>query len=137
MDDEQFGAIRRKVVGRLVLQASFVFNMLLFLLCFALLLGQDMLSSTEKAIGLAVFVLTWGTAVLVHGAVAFGLLGRLFDWVAHREVEHQNRVEKPKHRRLELGDDGELIERWDDETQADEKAKPSLSEERRFRALPK
>jgi hypothetical protein len=137
MDEEHFRATRHKVAQRLVLRATFAFNALLFLLCFALLLGQDMLNSLEKAIGLAVFVLTWGSAVLIHGAVAFGLLGKLFDWAARREVDRQNRDEKPKHRRIELGDDGELIERWDNETQADDKAKHSISEEQRFRALPK
>lgn len=109
MDGSQYQAARRRVVRRFALRLTFVVNLIFFLLV-TIQLAFDVLRSPENAIGMAYFLLIWGTFLILHGIVAFNLLGRFIDRATQRELELDHPVEKPKRQRLELDDEGVLIE---------------------------
>jgi hypothetical protein len=113
MQDKQYEAIRKRVALRLVLQGAFFLNLIFFALVLLLLLR-----SGAGIMGTAFFVLIWGAGLLLHAALAFNLLGRLIDRETRRELERAGLAEKPKRHRLELGEDGELVDivdEWEDE----------------------
>lgn len=109
MDDERYKAARRRVVERLVLRLTFFFNLIFFLLLMALLWLHVPRSPDALMGSLFVFVL-WGFGLLFHGALAFNLFGRFIDRQTRRELERAEAFEKPKRKRLELNEDGELVE---------------------------
>ena len=114
MQNEHYDLILRRVVKRLLLRATFVFNLLFFLLVTTLLF-RDVVQYAQDITGPAFFVLIWGSFLILHAALAFNLLGRLVDGRVQKELEREHLKEKPKRQRIRLGDDGELIEAAEDE----------------------
>lgn len=108
MDDEHYRAARNKVVQWLGIRFSFVFNLIFFLLIFTLILRDR--PTGEDVFGVAIFVLIWGSILLIHGGIAFSLFDRLLDRATQRELERARLAEKPKRHALELGEDGELVD---------------------------
>jgi hypothetical protein len=121
MRDEHYEAIRQQVVRRFVLRATFFVDLAFFLLILLLML-QDAAKSPDSLMGIAFFVLIWGTGLLFHAALAFNIFGRWIDRATRRQLERDSLPEKPKRQRMELSDDGELIES-DDQAQIDEPMK--------------
>lgn len=112
MDDEHYRAARNKVVQRLGIRFSFVFNLVFFLLIFTLILRDR--PTGDDVFGVAIFVLIWGSILLIHGGIAFSLFDRLLDRATRRELERASVHEKPKRNALELGEDGELLDMVED-----------------------
>jgi hypothetical protein len=121
MRDDHYEAIRQQVVRRFVLRATLPFNLAFFLLAMLLLL-QHAAETSDGVLGTALFALIWGTVLLLHIGLAFNIFGRWIDRATRRQLERDGLPEKPKRQRMELSDDGELIES-DDQAQIDEPMK--------------
>lgn len=109
MHDEQYEAVRKQVVRRLVRQLTFFIHLLFFLL---VMLSLALRGAMMK--GTWLFALLWGAGLLFHASLAFNLFDTLIERATRRELERRGLKEKPK-RRLELGEDGELVEMIEDE----------------------
>ncbi|MBZ0281952.1 MAG: hypothetical protein K8L97_14520 [Anaerolineae bacterium] len=108
-NDPQYEAVRQRVLRRLLLRASFIFNLIFTTLITILLLGEWN-RDPESHIGVAFFLLIWGSLLILHGTLAFGWFGGLIDRAARRELEREDQPEKPKRHQLELTEDGELLD---------------------------
>ena len=109
MHDDQFEAVRQRVVLRLALRLTFFINLIFGLLITAAL-AQSLSEGNGDLIGAAFFVFLWLTGLFFHGAFAFPLASRFIDRATRREIARDAINEKPKRHRLELDDDGELVE---------------------------
>jgi hypothetical protein len=109
MHDERYEEVRKQVAIRLVLQGTWVINLIFGLLIVAAL-AQGIARGNDDLIGPAIFTFLWLTGLVIHGLIAFNLFNKLVDRATHRELEHADFSEKPKRHRLELGEDGELVE---------------------------
>lgn len=125
MRDERYEVARKRVVQKLILRATFVFNVIFFILVSAMLLRTSGIDTPDDQLGAMFFFLIWGSVLLIHGMLAFnlfGLLDPLINRLTERELEQIRLAEKPKHREIELGEDGELVD-VDDQEQGAQKAK--------------
>jgi hypothetical protein len=117
MHDEQYESVRKQVMVRLTLQGTFVINLIFGLLIVAAL-AQDISSGSGDAIGAAFFIFLWLTGLIIHGLLAFNLFNKIVDRTTHHALERADLADKPKRHRLELGEDGELVEvvdEWEDD----------------------
>ena len=113
MYDDEYRAARKKVVRRLVLRLTFLVNLAFFSLVLLLLLRAH-----ASMMGTAFFALIWGAGLLFHASLAFNLFGGLIDRATRQELERGGFKEKPKRHRLEVGEDGEVMEIIEDEETA-------------------
>jgi len=102
MYDEEYTSARKKVVRRLLLRAH------------------------ASMMGMAFFALIWGAGLLFHASLAFNIFGGLIDRATRQELERGGM--KPKRHRLEVGEDGEVMEIVEDE---DEQIAPPAGDLRR------
>jgi hypothetical protein len=112
VNDERYEVARKRVIQKLILRATFVFNVIFFGLV-TLLLSRQGINTESDRLGVVFFVLIFGSALAVHGALAFnlfGLISPLINRLTQRELEQIRLAEKPKRREFELGEDGEMIE---------------------------
>jgi hypothetical protein len=107
MDDAAYRRARRRVIGRLILQITFVANVLFFILTSIAILRS---SGSADLGGFLFWVLIWGTVMAIHAMFAFNPFRRRFDQAVQRELEREAPVEKPKHQYVDIGDDGELVD---------------------------
>ncbi|MCB9450284.1 MAG: hypothetical protein H6672_02530 [Anaerolineaceae bacterium] len=117
MDDKHYQTARNRVIQRLGIRFTFIFNLIFFLLIFTLILRDR--PTGDDVFGVAIFVLIWGSVLLLHGGIAFSLFDRLLDQATLRELDRIDRIEKPKRHALELGEDGELVDVVEDWQQAE------------------
>lgn len=113
MDDERYKATRRRVVGLLVIRLVFFGYLIFFLFVMALLWFSDNMTS-DRALGAAFGSFMLALPVFVLGLLAFNPLKGLIDRQTRRELERAEVYEKPKRKRLELTEDGELVELADE-----------------------
>ena len=108
MDDTAYRKARQRVIGRLILQITFVANLLFFLLITLAILATS--HGSAALIGALVWALIWGTFLAIHAVFAFNLFSRRIDQAVQRELERERPKEKAKHQVMEIGDDGELVD---------------------------
>lgn len=116
MDEQKHKEISWKVALQLFFETTFILHLLIFL---------------GFIVQGAFFCLPWIIVVFIHGILASSLISRLFGWTTPRDAEHENLNLQvtPKPNRIELGADGELIEYFEDETEAkDDKQRSGSSE---------
>ncbi len=119
MDDPRYQAARRRVLLRLIWRLSFVLDVIFFLLLmWVLWLSVSRTPGGEDDIGALFATFIFGSVLLVHGALAFNVFNRIVDRAARRELE-TSPPEKPK--RLELSDDGEVLEVVEDDLYSEER----------------
>lgn len=115
MDDTRYQAARRRVMVRLMWRLTFVLDLIFFLLLMSVLwLSVGRTPDVEDNLGALFATFIFASILLAHGALAFNLFNRVVDRATRRELEASQPAEKPK--RLELTDDGEVLEVMDDET---------------------
>lgn len=120
MDDTRYQAARRRVMLRLIWRLSFVLDVIFFLLLmWVLWLSVSRTPGGEDDIGALFATFIFGSVLLVHGALAFNVFNRLVDRATRRELEASQPPEKPK--RLELSDDGEVLEVVEDDLYTEER----------------
>ncbi|MBI5670996.1 MAG: hypothetical protein HZC41_23630 [Chloroflexi bacterium] len=121
MDDERYQAARRRVIGRLFWRLTFFLDLIFFLLLmYVLWLSVGRTPESEDNLGALFATFIFGSGLLVHGALAFNVFGRLIDRATRRELERDQPEEKPKRKRLQLADDGEVVALVDDESESQE-----------------
>ena len=108
MDDAAYRKARQRVIGRLILQITFVANLLFFILITITILATS--HGPDALLGALVWALIWGTFLAIHGMFAFNLFRRRIDQAVQRELEREIPKEKAKHQVMEIGDDGELVD---------------------------
>ncbi len=115
MDDAAYRAARRRVIRHLILQITFVANVLFYLLTTILILitpskygVTDVPGSTVA--GALVWSVIWGTILFIHAMFAFDLFRGRIDRAVQRELQREALKEKPKRQVVGLGEDGELID---------------------------
>ncbi len=109
MQNDHYNSVRHDIVKRLVLQATFVINLLLFLLVL-IVLTRDAVLPGRDATGLMFFLLTAGIGLMIHATFAFDLFERFIDWAVQKVLARESVKEKRKPKYIALGDDGELVE---------------------------
>jgi hypothetical protein len=107
MDDAAYRRTRRRVMRRLLLQITFVANVLFFILTTVAILTSP---KPDAGLGVLFWALIWGTILAIHGMFAFNLFSRRIDQAVQRELEREAPREKRKHQVMEIGDDGELVD---------------------------
>lgn len=121
MNDEQYSAARRRVVNRLFWRLSFFLDLIFFLLLMLVLwLSVGRTPDTEDDLGALFATFIFGSGLVIHGLLAFNVLGSFIEHATRRELERSQPDEKPKRKRLELHNDGELVELTDDGTEGQE-----------------
>lgn len=114
-DSPDYAAIRRRVARSLIFRLTFFLHLIFFLLImYVLWLSVGRTFSGEDDFGALIATFILGNALLFHGALAYNVFGRIVDRQTRRELERADLSEKPKRKRLELTEDGELVELADE-----------------------
>lgn len=106
MDDPAYKAAQRRVVKHLIMQITFVADVLFVVLITAMTFRY----SRGPVPGVLVWLLIGGTLLTIHALFTFDFFKRRIDRAVQRELEREVRKEKPKRQSLKLGEDGELVE---------------------------
>ncbi len=122
MDEKQYQKLRDRAITRMVLQGTWIINFI-----FSAVIILESIQSGHFP-GAVIPILIFSTGVIVHGMAAFNLIDRILDRAVAHELKRYERVEKPKRRTVEIGEDGELVEREVWETEPEQAGKRLRSE---------